>query len=78
MTKFLALLKSAGVKKVIVGGAELIVDDGKVENCVGNFIDFFKFISEHGYDLDMELKVSEGTIPHGRKELRNSNRIDLL
>jgi hypothetical protein len=41
-----------------------VVEKKGLNHCVGNFINFFKHLS------DAEIKVSLGTIPHGRKELR--------
>lgn len=72
MVSLIERLKSLGVKKVLVGGTDLEINEEGLDKCVGNFISTFKYLS------DIELKVSAGTIPQGRDELRNAGYKDLL
>ena len=67
MTMFINTCKNAGVKKILIGGTNLEIINDQLNRCVGNFINILKNYSE------FELKVSMGTAPLNRNDLRDSN-----
>jgi len=67
MTKFVSFLNDVGVKKIIVGGAELEIFNDNLDRCVGNFIRFMKHYS------DIEMKLSLGTIPINKNDIKQTN-----
>jgi len=57
-----------GVKKILVGGANLDTDTPeRLQECVGNFIELF---NAYGEKFDFDIKVSSLTIPKNRQDLR--------
>ncbi len=61
------ILRNLGVKKVLVGGANLEIDDSdRLQECVGNFVESFNMCGESDFDI----KVSNLTIPKNRNDLR--------
>ena len=82
LSRFFIILHVLGVKKILVGGNELIIDDSNdVNKCVGNFIkvlDSFREIGEKETDFPkIDYKVSEMTGPKNRSDMRGV-RDDLL
>lgn len=80
--RFLFMLHNLGVKKILVGGNELIIDDsGNINKCVGNFIaelDMLKKMGEIYPDAPkIDYKVSEMTGPKNRSDLKGI-RDDLI
>ena len=56
-----------GVKKILVGGANLDTDTPeRLQECVGNFIELFNTYAEK---FDFDIKVSSLTIPKNRQDL---------
>ncbi len=68
---FVEYLNDLGVKKVLVGGVNLSIEDDQLSQCVGNFIQLMKGMSYK------EIKLSLGTAPLNRTDIRNSHP-DLL
>lgn len=60
-------LNELGVKKILVGGTSLAIDGGHLTQCVGNFIEIMK---EHS---KVEIKLSLGTAPLNRNDIRDSH-----
>ncbi|MEI6480605.1 MAG: hypothetical protein WCO12_03755 [bacterium] len=82
LSRFFIVLHVLGVKKILVGGNELIIDDtNDVNKCVGNFIkvlDSLREVGEREVDFPkIDYKVSEMTGPKNRSDLRGL-RNDLL
>ena len=80
--RFLFILHVFGVRKILVGGNELIIDDsGDVNKCVGNFVkylDVLRELSEEHSDFPkIDVRVSEMTGPKSRSDLRGV-RDDLI
>lgn len=73
--RFLFMLHVLGVKKILVGGNELIIDNSKnINKCVGNFVkilDDLRDIRKKYPDMpEIDYKVSEFTGPKNRGDLR--------
>jgi len=68
---FVKFLNDLGVKKIMIGGTSLKILDNRLNLCVGNFIEFMK------YHSDIELKLSLGTAPMNKSEIKQS-RPDLI
>jgi hypothetical protein len=66
---FTNALVDLGVKKVLVGGTSLEIQDDILNRCVGNFI---RFIQVGAEDTKIEIKLSEGTAPLRRSDVRDS------
>ncbi len=64
--KFISELEKLGAKKLLVGGTSLEIRKNTLTRCVGNFIGFMKMHS------DFELKVSSGTAPLNREDMREN------
>ncbi len=57
-----------GVKKILVGGANLNTDTPeRLQECVGNFIELF---NAYGEKFVFDIKVSSLTVPKNRQDLR--------
>ncbi|MEI8061800.1 MAG: hypothetical protein WCG97_00685 [bacterium] len=69
MVAFTNAIVDIGVKKVLVGGTSLEIKDDILNRCVGNFIRFMKVGAE---DTKIEIKLSEGTAPLRRSDLRDT------
>lgn len=65
--KLISILKEAGVTELLVGGTSLKIIDGTLTQCVGNFI---RFMQEFG---DLNTKLSLGTAPINRSDIRDSH-----
>ena len=69
--KLIETLNEAGVKKILLGGTKLEIEDGHLYRCVGNFINMLQDLTRK------EIKLSLGTAPLNRNDLRKS-RPDLI
>jgi hypothetical protein len=64
--KLVEFFKEIGVKTVFVGGTNLDIIEGDINQCVGSFI---KIIQEY----DIRVKLSSGTAPLDREDVRHSH-----
>ena len=72
---FLFNLHELGVRKILIGGSELIIDEsGNINKCVGNFIDELDKLKKMGEMYPdapkIDYKVSEITEPKNRSDLK--------
>ncbi|MEI8338118.1 MAG: hypothetical protein WCF92_03160 [bacterium] len=73
--RFLFQLHNLGVKKILIGGNNLVINEereGKIDECVANFIDIVKILSESEEpDIPkIDIKVSMITAPNNRNDLK--------
>ncbi len=72
-----------GVKKILMSGSMLEVDDRALNRCVGSFIDSFsnvnKYLIKHDQKVNLiKIQVGAATVPHGRKELKEHGYEEFL
>ena len=65
--KFINLLNDVGVKKMLIGGTNLEIEKDQMYKCVGNFIDVLQKLT------DKEIKLSLGTAPLNRNDLKKTH-----
>ncbi len=73
---FIVSLEGLGVKKILIGGNNLVIDGKDLQQCVPSFIEKIDVLKNEGF-TDMDVKVSEMTGPQRRSDLRGI-RDDLI
>ena len=79
MAEFFVRMDILGVKKILIGGNNLVINGKETQECVANFISFSGILkNDPSPDMPkIDIKVSEITSPNNRSDLRGI-RDDLI
>ncbi len=73
-----------GIKKILVNGSAMVVNDAGLNRCLGSFVKFFGKMNDVLVESKCEgihpikIQIGAATSPHGRKELKEAGYTDLL